>query len=131
MVGLSDASERYPHQLSGGMRQRTAIARALVTDPEVLLLDEPFSALDIGLRRRMHELMETLWERTYKTIVMVTHNVEEAIRVGHHVIVLGGQPAQVLIDRECRTPEFKDRYSSAFLQLQRDVEALIYEGVDE
>jgi NitT/TauT family transport system ATP-binding protein len=131
MVGLSGASERYPHQLSGGMRQRTAIARALVTDPEVLLLDEPFSALDIGLRRRMHELMETLWERTYKTIVMVTHNVEEAIRVGHRVIVLGGQPAQVLIDRECRTPEFKDRYSPAFLQLQRDVEAVIHEGVDE
>lgn len=128
LVGLSEAAGRYPHELSGGMRQRTAIARALVTEPQVLLLDEPFSALDIALRRRMHALMHTLWERTGKTMVMVTHNVEEAIQVGHRVIVLGGKPARVLIDRDCRAPAMKDRYAPAYLQLQREIESVIHEG---
>jgi ABC-type nitrate/sulfonate/bicarbonate transport system ATPase subunit len=129
LVGLTQAAERYPHELSGGMRQRAAIARALVIEPQVLLLDEPFSALDIALRRRMHALMRTLWERTHKTMVMVTHNVEEAIQVGHRVVVLGGQPARVLIDRDCRDPTMKDRYAPAFLDLQREIEAVIHEGV--
>lgn len=131
LVGLSAAAGRYPHELSGGMRQRAAIARALVTEPQVLLLDEPFSALDIALRRRMHALMNTLWERTGKTMVMVTHNVEEAIQVGHRVIVLGGQPARVLIDRDCRSPAMKDRYSTEYLQLQREIESVIQEGANE
>ena len=131
MVGLAPAAGKYPHQLSGGMRQRVAIARALVTEPEVLLLDEPFSALDISLRRRMHSLMQTLWERTRKTMVMVTHNVEEAIQVGHRVVVLGGNPARVLIDRSCNSAAMKDRYGAEFLRLQREIEAVIGEGVPE
>lgn len=131
LVGLGGAADRYPHELSGGMRQRVAIARALVTDPQVLLLDEPFSALDIALRRRMHALMHTLWESTRKTMVMVTHNIEEAIQVGHRVIVLGGQPARVLIDQNCNFAAMKDRYSKEFLQLQRQIEAMIHEGGTE
>lgn len=125
-VGLSEAASRYPHQLSGGMRQRTAIARALITDPRVLLLDEPFSSLDVSLRRRMHALLQQLWEKTGKTMVMVTHSIEEAIQVGHRVVVLGGQPAQVLIDTDTRATAMKDRYSPEFLQLQRQIEAVIY-----
>lgn len=131
LVDLTTAAGRFPHQLSGGMRQRVAIARALVTEPEVLLLDEPFSALDIALRRRMHELMQTLWARTHKTMVMVTHNVEEAIRVGHRVVVLGGLPARVLIDRDCSAPAMKDRYSPEYLHLQREIEAVIHEGASD
>jgi NitT/TauT family transport system ATP-binding protein len=126
VVGLTQAASRYPQELSGGMRQRTAIARALITDPQVLLLDEPFSALDIALRRRMHTLMHELWQRTGKAMVMVTHNVEEAISVGHRVLVLGGQPARVLIDRDTSAPQMKDRYSADFLDLQRTIEAVIY-----
>src|SRR5258706_6904488 len=124
-VGLAEASHAYPHELSGGMRQRAAIARALITDPQVLLLDEPFSALDIGLRRRMHKLMHSLWEQTGKTMVMVTHNIEEAILVGHRVIVLGGRPARVLFDVDTRAPGMKDRYARAFLDLQKQLETCI------
>jgi ABC-type nitrate/sulfonate/bicarbonate transport system ATPase subunit len=125
-VGLAEAAGRYPNQLSGGMRQRTAIARALVSDPHVLLLDEPFSALDVSLRRRMQMLMHDLWEKTGKTMVMVTHNIEEALQVGHRVIVLGEQPARVLIDADTHADEFKDRYSAQSLALQQRIEAVIY-----
>lgn len=130
-VGLTTAADRFPHELSGGMRQRTAIARALISNPQVLLLDEPFSALDISLRRRMHALMNALWASTGKSMVMVTHNVEEAISVGHRVIVLGEHPARVLIDRDTSAPAMKDRYSKQFLDLQRQVEAVIYGENDE
>jgi NitT/TauT family transport system ATP-binding protein len=125
-VGLAEAADRYPNQLSGGMRQRTAIARALVSDPHVLLLDEPFSALDISLRRRMHTLVLDLWEKTGKTMVMVTHNIEEALQVGHRVIVLGDRPAKVLIDADTSSDAMKDRYSPEFLALQQRIEAVIY-----
>ncbi|MBI5334274.1 MAG: ABC transporter ATP-binding protein [Burkholderiales bacterium] len=126
IVGLSDAASRYPHELSGGMRQRTAIARALVSDPHVLLLDEPFSALDISLRRRMHALVLELWEKTSMTMVMVTHSIEEALQVGHRVVVLGNRPAKVLIDANTRAPAMKDRYSPEFLALQQRIESVIY-----
>lgn len=126
IVGLAEAAGRYPNQLSGGMRQRTAIARALVADPHVLLLDEPFSALDVSLRRRMQALMHDLWEKTGKTMVMVTHNIEEALQVGHRVIVMGDRPARVLIDADTRAEAFKDRYSPEALALQRQIEAVIY-----
>ncbi|OGB04714.1 ABC transporter ATP-binding protein [Aquabacterium parvum] len=125
-VGLDEAAGRYPNELSGGMRQRTAIARALVSDPHVLLLDEPFSALDISLRRRMHALMLELWEKTGMTMVMVTHNIEEALQVGHRVVVLGDRPARVLIDADTRSEALKDRYSPEFLALQQRIESVIY-----
>lgn len=125
-VGLAESAGRYPHQLSGGMRQRTAIARALVADPRVLLLDEPFSALDISLRRRMQGLLGQLWRETRMSMVMVTHNIEEAITVGHRIIVMGGQPATILLERETGAAEFSDRYSNAFLQLQQHIESIIY-----
>jgi ABC-type nitrate/sulfonate/bicarbonate transport system ATPase subunit len=124
-VGLADAASRYPHQLSGGMRQRTAIARALVIAPRVLLLDEPFSALDVTLRRRMHALLRQIWSATGTTMVMVTHNIEEAIVVGHRVVVLGGQPASILLDVRTTGDSYRDRYSTAFLDLQRRIEGLI------
>lgn len=126
IVGLADAADRYPHQLSGGMRQRAAIARALVGDPKLLLLDEPFSALDISLRRRMQKLVRDIWIETGKTMVMVTHSVEEAITVGHRTIVLGGQPAQITIDENTEADAFRDRYSAEFLGLQKVIEDAIY-----
>jgi len=125
-VGLADAAKRFPHQLSGGMRQRTAIARALVADPEVLLLDEPFSALDISLRRRMQGLLKQLWQETRMSMVMVTHNIEEAITVGQRIIVLGGHPATILLEEDTDAEHFSNRYSNEFLHLQQRIESIIY-----
>jgi ABC-type nitrate/sulfonate/bicarbonate transport system ATPase subunit len=123
-VDLVHASGKYPHELSGGMRQRVAIARALVTEPRVLLLDEPFSALDVTLRRRMHALLRQIWAATRTTFVMVTHNVEEAIMVGHRVIVLGGRPMSVVMDERIGE-HLKERYAPDFLRLQKRIEDLI------
>lgn len=125
-VGLSEASKQYPHQLSGGMKQRTAIARALITRPNVLLLDEPFSALDISLKRHMHTMIRDLQDNTGTSMVMVTHDVEEAITVGDRVLVLGGDPAELQVDEDTSDPAMRDRYSSAYLELQKKIENVIY-----
>ncbi|PCE23709.1 lauroyl acyltransferase [Paraburkholderia acidicola] len=86
-VGLADALDKYPHQLSGGMQQRLALAQALVMKPRVLLLDEPFGALDPGIRRDMHELLLKLWHETGLTIFMVTHDLKEGFTLGSRMLV--------------------------------------------
>ena len=86
-VGLVDALDKYPHQLSGGMQQRLALAQALVMKPRVLLLDEPFGALDPGIRRDMHELLLKLWHETGLTIFMVTHDLKEGFTLGSRMLV--------------------------------------------
>lgn len=86
-VGLEHAVDTYPHQLSGGMQQRLAIAQAMLREPKILLLDEPFGALDPGTRARMHELMLDLWKRTRMTIFMVTHDLKEGFRLGTRLLV--------------------------------------------
>lgn len=86
-VGLEHAAKSYPHQLSGGMQQRLAIAQALLREPKILLLDEPFGALDPGTRARMHELMLDLWTRTRMTIFMVTHDLKEGFKLGTRLLV--------------------------------------------
>ena len=96
MVGLSDFRHHYPAELSGGMKQRAALARVLAFDPKVLLMDEPFGALDSQTREEMQEELIRLWERTRKTIVFVTHDIEEAVFLGDRVVVLTARPARVL-----------------------------------
>lgn len=94
-VNLADAAEKRPHELSGGMRQRVALARALAQDRSVLLMDEPFAALDAITRDLLHEELERVWRRTGRTIVFVTHNVREAARLGQRVVLLSSRPGRV------------------------------------
>ena len=123
--GLTEARNYYPHKLSGGMRQRAAIARALATQPSALLLDEPFSALDVVLRRRMQQFIREIWEQKRTTMIMVTHSIEEALLCAQRIIVLGGRPSGVLQDIDVRAHALKDRYSPEFAAAQRRLEELI------
>lgn len=95
-VGLTDAAELHPHQLSGGMRQRAALARAFALRPQVLLMDEPFSALDAPSRDRLHVELQDLWQETGTTIIFVTHNVREAVALGSRVVVLSSGPGHII-----------------------------------
>jgi NitT/TauT family transport system ATP-binding protein len=95
MVHLGDFAKARPHELSGGMRQRVALARALAQDAEVLLMDEPFGALDAMTRDRLHDELETVWRETRKTVIFVTHNVREAGRLGDRVVLLASRPGRV------------------------------------
>ena len=95
-VNLSDFSTAWIHELSGGMKQRVALARALIMDPEILLMDEPFAALDSQTRDMLHEEVELVWQRTKKTILFVTHNVREAVRLGTRVILMTAKGGKIL-----------------------------------
>ncbi|MFE2287071.1 ABC transporter ATP-binding protein [Streptomyces sp. NPDC059443] len=97
-VGLADGAEKYPAQLSGGMQQRVALARALAAEPEVLLMDEPFGALDALTRTRMQTLLRELWQRRGTTVLFVTHDIDEALALAERIVVLGGTPGRVLAD---------------------------------
>ncbi|NEM92031.1 ABC transporter ATP-binding protein [Galbitalea soli] len=96
VVNLADAAEKRPHELSGGMRQRVALARALAQDRQVLLMDEPFAALDAITRDLLHEQLELVWRQTGRTIVFVTHNVREAARLGQRVLLMSSRPGRIV-----------------------------------
>ncbi len=95
LVGLYDFGQKYPHELSGGMQQRVGIARALAIKPEILLMDEPFSALDEFTKEKLHEDLLRIWQKTNKTIVFVTHNIQEAVFLSDRVVVLSPHPGRV------------------------------------
>jgi len=94
-VHLSKFADRYPHELSGGMKQRAAIARALVMDPQILLMDEPFAALDEQTRLVLHQELEEIWLRTGKTILFITHNIREAVMLSDRVLVMSTRPGKI------------------------------------
>jgi NitT/TauT family transport system ATP-binding protein len=95
LVHLSKFRDSYTHQLSGGMRQRVALARALATEPDVLLMDEPFAALDAQTRDLLHDELERIWSETGCTVMFVTHNVREAVRLGDRVVLMTFRPGRV------------------------------------
>ncbi|MFH7810389.1 MULTISPECIES: ABC transporter ATP-binding protein [Acetobacter] len=110
LVGLKDAQDRLPRRLSGGQRQRVGVARALTVDPDLLLMDEPFGALDPITRTSLQEELQRIWQQTHKTVLFVTHDIEEALRLATRVVVLaGGSPAgitgEIVLDMPHRNPD--------------------------
>jgi NitT/TauT family transport system ATP-binding protein len=130
-VGLNGAEKKMPSQLSGGMRQRVAIARALALDPEVLLMDEPFGALDAITREEMSECLLDIWERTQKTVVLVTHSIDEAVFLSREVHVMGTGPAHIIetLPITVPHPRNKESYSDpAFTAAENRLRSLLIES---
>ncbi len=125
MVGLEQFADSYPHQLSGGMKQRVAIARSLALDPRMLLMDEPFASLDALTRRKMQEELLGIWEATKKTILFVTHSIQEAVLLGDRILILSPGPGRVrcILDN----PAAGQRETAASMKTQREVQEIIGE----
>ncbi len=124
-VHLEGFEDALPHQLSGGMRMRVSLARALAMDPSVLLMDEPFGALDAQTRAHMHELLQSIWMRDRKTVVFVTHNIREALVLSDRVVVMAGRPGRVLQDLEVRLPRPRDPDHEALVEMSRRIRAML------
>jgi NitT/TauT family transport system ATP-binding protein len=127
-VGLADFADAYPHELSGGMRHRAAFARAIISRPEVLLMDEPFGALDAITRLRMQQFLLTMWQQYQLTILFVTHDIEEAILLGDRVAVMGGRPPGIteVVDIPMRRPrDAHDVDTPQFLAAKRHIRGLL------
>ena len=121
-VGLSGFEAHFPKQLSGGMQQRTALARALANDPKILLLDEPFGALDHQTRELMQELLLGIWEQDRKTVLFVTHDIDEAIFMASRVVVMTARPGRVKFDMAVELPhprEYRVKTTPEFATLKR------------
>jgi len=118
MVGLERFEARYPHELSGGMKQRVAIARALVNDPRALLMDEPFGALDAQTRNIMQSELLRIWEEKRKTVVFVTHSVDEAIYLADRIVIMSARPGRIKDIIEISLPRPRNRTSSAVNQIR-------------
>jgi NitT/TauT family transport system ATP-binding protein len=125
VVGLEGFGDKYPFQLSGGMKQRVAIARSLAINPAILLMDEPFGALDAFTRASLQQQTERIWETTKKTIVFVTHSVQEAVMLADRVVVFGARPSgirgEVLVD----LPRPRDPQADEFTRLEKTVLTLL------
>ena len=127
MVGLKDSAYKKVTELSGGMKQRVAIARVFATDPSIILMDEPFGALDALTRRFLqHQLLE-IWQKNRKTVVFVTHSVQEAVYLANRVIVMTARPGQIKLDHRIELDYPRDFASAEF----RTLEKLVYDQLDE
>ncbi|MDH4568664.1 ABC transporter ATP-binding protein [Pseudomonas sp. BN414] len=133
-VGLTQFADRYPKQLSGGMMQRVAIARALANDPQILLMDEPFGALDSQTRMQMQQLLLRVWEHSKKTVVFVTHDIDEAILLGDRVYVMGARPGRIKREMDVPMPRPRDMdmvMDRQFIEMKREILGLLHHEMDE
>jgi ABC-type nitrate/sulfonate/bicarbonate transport system ATPase subunit len=123
-VGLTGFASHYPKQLSGGMQQRTALARALANNPRMLLMDEPFGALDHQTRELMQELLLGIWEAEKKTVLFVTHDIDEAVFMGSRVVVMSARPGRIKLDRRVDLPHprhYSVKTTPAFTELKAEL----------
>lgn len=126
-LGLSDFRQRYPKDLSGGMRQRVAIARVLALDSPILLMDEPFGALDALTRRSLQDELLRIWSELGKTVIFVTHSIEEAIYLADRIIVMTYRPGTIKRDMMVDLPRLRDPASNEFNALKRELGSLVME----
>jgi NitT/TauT family transport system ATP-binding protein len=129
MVQLSNYHNHYPHELSGGMQQRVAIARALAMNPEVLLMDEPFGALDEQTRSLLHEQLERIWDDTKKTVLFVTHSITESIKLSDRILVMGTRPGTILDDIKIDLP--RPRQKSEMVALEEHIMSFLKAEIDK
>jgi NitT/TauT family transport system ATP-binding protein len=129
LVRLAGAENRYPHELSGGMRQRAALARVLINEPKILLMDEPFAALDAQTRARLQQEVARLWTETRKTVFFVTHSVEEAVLLADRVIAMTALPGRIKADVRIALPRPRDPTSPAFNDHRRTLQNLLTEEI--
>jgi NitT/TauT family transport system ATP-binding protein len=129
LVHLTEFAKKRPHELSGGMRQRVALARALSQSTDVLLMDEPFGALDAMTRDILHDELEDLWSTTNKTVVFVTHNVREAVRLGDRVVLLSSRPGRVAAEFPITIPRPRRMDSSEVANQAREITDRLREEV--
>jgi NitT/TauT family transport system ATP-binding protein len=125
-VGLKDFADRYPHQLSGGMRKRTAVAQAWIVNPDILLMDEPFSALDVQTRQIMENELLALWQESGKAVIFITHDLDEAIALSDEVVILGAGPGSTVVaSYDITLPRPRDlleiRDDPQFVELHREI----------
>lgn len=132
LVGLRSFGDRYPHELSGGMKQRVAIARSLAFDPEVLLMDEPFAALDAQTRESLQDELLRIWATTGKTILFITHGIDEAIYLGQRVAVLTSRPGRIknIVDVDIDRSAEDIRSSAGFRSLRHHIWTLLHHEVE-
>ena len=131
-VNLTQFADVYPHMLSGGMKQRVAIARAMAMEPDILLMDEPFAALDALTRRKMQEELLRLWDDIRFTVLFVTHSIEEAIIVGSRILVLSPHPGQVRAELNAHQHDHRTQGGEDFTRLQRKIHDMLFaERIEE
>ncbi len=131
MAGIEEFAQRYPNELSGGMQQRVAICRALIIDPKLLLMDEPFGALDALTREEMGRALLDIWQRTGKTVLFVTHSIDEAVYLSDRVLVMGPRPTGIRVDLDVPLPRPRDdstRVDDRFFALCDAVRHQIFAG---
>ncbi len=130
LVNLQGFEHHYPRELSGGMKQRVGIARALANQPDVLLLDEPFGALDAQTRERMQGELLKIWQTERRTCVFVTHSIAEAIFLGDRVVVMTARPGRIKHEIVVKLPRPRGRTSEEFIALYREVDEVLREEID-